>query len=60
MAAALTAAGVKGSHAITAILVYRVITLKVAFTIWAWLYHHIQMRRQRVAEAEAPQVLDHS
>jgi putative heme transporter len=60
MAAALTAAGVKGSHAITAILVYRVITLKLGFTIWAWLYHHIQMRRQHITEAETPQVLDHS
>jgi putative heme transporter len=60
MAAALTAAGVKGSHAITAILIYRVITLKLGFTVWAWLYHHIRMRRQRVTEAETPGVLDHS
>jgi putative heme transporter len=48
MAAALTAAGVKGSDAITAILVYRVISLKGTVTIWSLLYHHVHERRQRI------------
>jgi putative heme transporter len=60
MAAALTAAGVKGSHAITAILVYRVTTFKGAGTIWALLNHHLQQRRRRVPDAEPPPVLDRS
>jgi putative heme transporter len=46
MAAALTAAGVTGSHAITAILVYRAISLKGGGTIWALLYHHVRQRGQ--------------
>ncbi len=44
MAAALTAAGVKGSHAITAILVYRVTTFKGIGTLGSLLYHHRGVR----------------
>jgi uncharacterized membrane protein YbhN (UPF0104 family) len=51
MAAALTAAGVKGSHAITAILVYRVTTFKGTGTVLALLNHHIQQRRRRALQA---------
>ena len=47
MVAALAAAGVHGSHAITAILVYRVISLKGAVTIWALLYRYVYQRRRR-------------
>ncbi len=47
MVAALAAAGVKGSHAVTAILVYRAISLKGAVTIWALLYRHDYQRRRR-------------
>jgi hypothetical protein len=47
MVAALAAAGVKGSHAVTAILVYRAISLKGAVTIWALLYRHVYQRRRR-------------
>jgi putative heme transporter len=50
MAAALTAAGVKGTHAITGILVYRAITLKGSGTIWALLYHHIHQRGRHLPE----------
>jgi putative heme transporter len=50
MAAALTAAGVTGSHAITAILVYRAITLKGSGTLWALLYHHLLQRRRHIPE----------
>ena len=57
MVAALTAAGVKGSHAVTAILVYRVITLKGTATIWALLYRYVYQHRRRVPEAEPPQAL---
>ena len=55
MVAALTAAGVKGSHAVTAILVYRVITLKGTATIWALLYRYVYQHRRRVPEAQPPQ-----
>ncbi len=37
----------KGSHAVTAILVYRAISLKGAVTIWALLYRHVYQRRRR-------------
>ena len=47
MVAALAAAGVKGSHAVTAILVYRVISLKGTATLWALLYHYVHQRRRR-------------
>ncbi|HEY1919686.1 MAG TPA: lysylphosphatidylglycerol synthase transmembrane domain-containing protein [Streptosporangiaceae bacterium] len=50
MAAALTAAGVKGSHAITAILVYRVTTFKGLGTLGSVLYHRINHRRRRIPE----------
>jgi putative heme transporter len=61
MAAALTAAGVKGSHSITAILVYRVITLKGTGTIWALLYRYVHQRRRRhIPEPEPPQILESS
>jgi putative heme transporter len=51
MAAALTAAGVKGSQAVTAILVYRVATFKGIGTLWSLLYHH---RRVRHGAANLP------
>jgi putative heme transporter len=47
MAAALTAAGVKGSHAITAILVYRITTFKGAGTLLALINHRLQRRRTK-------------
>jgi putative heme transporter len=50
MVAALTAVGVNGSHAITAVLVYRAISLKGAVTIWALLYRYVHQRRQRAPE----------
>jgi putative heme transporter len=46
MAAALVAAGVHGPHAITAVLVYRAISLKGAVTIAALLYRYIRQRRR--------------
>lgn len=60
MAAALTAAGVKGSHAITAILVYRITTFKGAGTLVALVNHRIQQRRRRIPAPEPPQVLGNS
>jgi uncharacterized membrane protein YbhN (UPF0104 family) len=47
MVAALTAAEVGGSHAVTAILVYRVISLKGTVTIWALLYRYVYQRQRR-------------
>jgi putative heme transporter len=51
MVAALTAAGVNGPHAITAILVYRAISLKGAVTIWALLYRYLHQRRRRTPQS---------
>lgn len=48
MVAALTAAGVINSHAVTAIVVYRAISLKGAVTIWALLYRYLRQRRRRL------------
>jgi putative heme transporter len=48
MVAALAAAGVKGSHAVTAVLVYRAMTLKFGVTLWALIYHYLHGRRQRI------------
>jgi hypothetical protein len=50
MVAALVAAGVHGPHAITAVLVYRAISLKGAGTIFALLYHYVHQRRQRAPQ----------
>ena len=47
MVAALAAAGVRGSHAVTAVLVYRAISLKGAVTIWALLYRYFYQRGRR-------------
>lgn len=47
MVAALAAAGVRGSHAVTAVLVYRAISLKGAVTIWALLYRYVYHRKRR-------------
>lgn len=47
MMAVLVAAGVHGPHAVTAVLVYRVISLKGAVTIFALLYRYVHQRRQR-------------
>jgi putative heme transporter len=52
MAGALTAAGVKGSHAITAILVYRVVTFKGIGTVLSLLYHYRRVRAERNEPAE--------
>jgi putative heme transporter len=42
---ALAAAGLSAPHAVTAVLIYRVITFKILVTI-AWLsYHHLAERR---------------
>ncbi|MGD0378318.1 MAG: hypothetical protein ABSB01_27585 [Streptosporangiaceae bacterium] len=51
MVAALTLTGVNGPHAVTAILVYRAISLKGAVTIWALLYRHVHQRRRRTPES---------
>lgn len=45
MVASLAAVGVRGPSAITAILVYRVISLKGAVSLWAVLYGYAQRRR---------------
>ncbi len=47
MVAVLVAAGVKVSHAVPAVLVYRVISLKGGATIWATLYRYVHRRRTR-------------
>jgi uncharacterized membrane protein YbhN (UPF0104 family) len=54
MVAALAAVGVKGPHAITAVLVYRVISLKGAVSLWAVLYRQLHRRRLRAATARFP------
>lgn len=51
MVAALVAAGVHGPHAITAVLVYRAISLKGAVTILALFYRYLHDRRQRVLQS---------
>jgi putative heme transporter len=51
MVAALTIAGVNDPHAVTAILVYRAISLKGAVTIQALLYRHVHQRRRRTPES---------
>ncbi len=51
MVATLTAAGARGSHAVTAILVYRLITLKGTVTIWALLYRYVHQRRRQARES---------
>ncbi len=53
MVAALAAAGVKGSHAVTAVLVYRAMTLKFGVTLWALIYHYLHGRRQRAGKDRA-------
>jgi len=53
MVAALAASGVKGSHAITGVLVYRVISLKGGGTIWGLLYLYARRRRRRAVERQA-------
>jgi putative heme transporter len=50
MVAALVAAGVHGPHAVTAVLVYRAISLKGAVTIFALLYRYARQRRQRTPQ----------
>jgi hypothetical protein len=50
MVAALVAAGVHGPHAVTAVLVYRAISLKGAGTIFALLYRYVHQRRQRTPQ----------
>jgi putative heme transporter len=47
MVAVLAAAGIKGSLAVTAVLVYRVISLKGAVTIWALFYRYVYQRGRR-------------
>jgi len=44
MVAALAGAGVRGSYAITAVLVYRAISLKGTGTLWAALYRYVFKR----------------
>jgi putative heme transporter len=53
MVAALVAAGVHGPHAITAVLVYRAISLKGAVTIAALLYRYVHKRRRRTQESRS-------
>ena len=50
MVAALVAAGVHGPHAVTAVLVYRAISLKGAGTIFALLYRYVHQHRQRTPQ----------
>ena len=50
MVAALVAAGVHGPHAVTAVLVYRAISLKGAGTIFALLYRYVHERRRRTPQ----------
>jgi putative heme transporter len=45
MVAAMAAVGVKGAHAITAVLVYRIISLKGAGGVWAVAYEYLNRRR---------------
>ena len=45
MVAAMAAVGVKDPSAITAVLVYRVISLKGAVSLWAVIYSYIKQRR---------------
>jgi uncharacterized protein (TIRG00374 family) len=52
MAAALTAAGVSGSPAITAILVYRVATFKGIGTVLSLLFHHRMVRNESSGPAK--------
>jgi putative heme transporter len=51
MVAAMAGVGVRGPEAITAVLVYRVITLKGAGSLWALTYATIHRHRQRLAGA---------
>jgi putative heme transporter len=44
MVAAMAGAGARGSYAITAVLVYRAISLKGAGTLWAALYRYVFKR----------------
>ncbi len=50
MMAALIAAGVNGPHAVTAVLVYRAISLKRAVSTWALLYRYVRQRRRCTPE----------
>ncbi len=50
MVAALVAAGIHGPHAVTAVLIYRAISLKGAVTIFALLYRYVHQRRQRTPQ----------
>ena len=45
MVAALAAVGVKDSSLITAVLLYRIISLKGAVSLWAVMYSVIERRR---------------
>ncbi len=44
MVAALAAVGVRDSSAVTAVLVYRIISLKGAASLWAVIYNHARVR----------------
>jgi putative heme transporter len=50
MVAALAGVGVRGPEAITAVLVYRAVTLKLGGTVVAYIYATLHRRRQRRAE----------
>lgn len=47
MVAALAAFGVRGPDAITAVLVYRLTTFKVAGSLWAVMYEYIDRHKER-------------
>jgi putative heme transporter len=52
MVAALAAFGVRGPEAITAVLVYRLITFKVLGSFWAMIYEYVDRHRRPVMGAE--------
>jgi putative heme transporter len=53
MVAALSAVGAKGPSAITAVLVYRVIALKGAVSLWAIIYSWLRRPRPAAGPAES-------
>ena len=58
MIATMAGVRVKGSDAITAVLVYRIISLKGAVSLWAVVYGTIKRHRRSLRRAEPPFVVE--
>jgi hypothetical protein len=51
MVAFMAAVGIKGAHAITTVLVYRIMSLRGAGSPWAAAYEYLDRRKRHIADA---------